>query len=230
MNNAINDTNIGLPKWPQMKVSGRPVTVEQAKEIIRRTDSFFTNGYYSNDRDFVKSVCRAVGLPNWAEVNIHEQVDFEKWYNAWEPVTTNYVCNSWVSSSFIFGPNGWCHPDGTIEYVHNIGKWPTVQEVLDDWTKLVTTFPFIELDCVLMSGESLNNDNRPVVGFIVSNGAVEVVAGDDPRLFAVYAEPSDRQGDLHDALSALMEPGFRRECGIPLEWIEEWGNKYNSKE
>jgi hypothetical protein len=32
----------GLPKWPQMRVEGVPVTLEQAKEIIRRTDTFFT--------------------------------------------------------------------------------------------------------------------------------------------------------------------------------------------
>jgi len=30
-----------LPKWPQMLVTGSPVSEEQALEIIRRTDNFF---------------------------------------------------------------------------------------------------------------------------------------------------------------------------------------------
>lgn len=33
----------GLPKWPQMLVTGASVTKEQALEIIRRTDSFFSS-------------------------------------------------------------------------------------------------------------------------------------------------------------------------------------------
>ena len=33
----------GLPKWPQMYTTGLPVAIEQAKEIIRRTDSYFTS-------------------------------------------------------------------------------------------------------------------------------------------------------------------------------------------
>jgi hypothetical protein len=32
-----------LPKWPQMIVTGKPVTVENAKDIIFRTDSFLTS-------------------------------------------------------------------------------------------------------------------------------------------------------------------------------------------
>lgn len=28
-------------KWPQMCVTGEDVTIDQAKDIIRRTDSFF---------------------------------------------------------------------------------------------------------------------------------------------------------------------------------------------
>lgn len=32
----------GLPKWPQFVLTGKPVTVEQAKEIIFRTDRFIT--------------------------------------------------------------------------------------------------------------------------------------------------------------------------------------------
>ncbi len=36
-----NLLNRNLPKWPQMLVTGDSLTIEQAKEIIRRTDRFF---------------------------------------------------------------------------------------------------------------------------------------------------------------------------------------------
>ena len=35
--------NLGLPKWPQMMVTGKHVTLEQAKEIIFRTDPFLVD-------------------------------------------------------------------------------------------------------------------------------------------------------------------------------------------
>lgn len=44
-----------LPKWPQMIVTGKPVTIDQAKEIIFRTDSFLTSSDEfagGNNREF----------------------------------------------------------------------------------------------------------------------------------------------------------------------------------
>ncbi len=41
----IEPLNIALPKWPQMIVTGKPVTIHQAKDIILRTDSFLTDSY-----------------------------------------------------------------------------------------------------------------------------------------------------------------------------------------
>ena len=52
----------GLPKWPQMLVTGASVTKEQALEIIRRTDSFFSYPH-GNDHAFVEEAVRLVGFP-----------------------------------------------------------------------------------------------------------------------------------------------------------------------
>ena len=40
---------LGLPKWPALLVVGKPVTREQAMEIILRTDDLY---FSSNDRPF----------------------------------------------------------------------------------------------------------------------------------------------------------------------------------
>lgn len=44
-------------KWRQMIVTGTPVTVDQAKEIIRRTDRFIYRGDGGNNHEYNKIVC-----------------------------------------------------------------------------------------------------------------------------------------------------------------------------
>ena len=51
-----------LPKWPRHLVTGKPLTVEQAKEVIRRTDTFF-GGWGGNNHDYNRWVRDAVGMP-----------------------------------------------------------------------------------------------------------------------------------------------------------------------
>ena len=54
--------NRSLPKWPKMVVTGKKLTVEQALEIIRRTDSFFS--YQSgNNHAFIKDAQIVLGMP-----------------------------------------------------------------------------------------------------------------------------------------------------------------------
>ena len=43
MTKTIELKNMRLPKWPHMVVWGTPVTQEQAKDIIFRTDAFLTH-------------------------------------------------------------------------------------------------------------------------------------------------------------------------------------------
>ena len=56
----------GLPKWPQMLVTGTTLPAEQALEIIRRTDHFFL-GYSGNNYDFVSKARKLCYLPEWPD-------------------------------------------------------------------------------------------------------------------------------------------------------------------
>ena len=47
--------DIGLPKWPQMRVIGEKVPVELAEEIILRTDDFFGPFSGGNNHQFDKA-------------------------------------------------------------------------------------------------------------------------------------------------------------------------------
>ncbi len=225
--------DLGLPKWPQMRVEGHSITVEQAKEIIRRTDGFFTYPDWSgNDKAYCQRVMEKLGIPATLKKSVvpgdigESWAAQDAWRTGWGFVDTEYVKNNWISCAFIHGPHGWCHPDGTISYLDNVGKWPSVRSIYDDWTILATEFPFLSLIVVLMDKEEGEEGGNPVVGFHVHEGKVVVF---DPA--SVVAEEhlhyikENRNDDL-DLRSPLF--GLANEHGIPWSWIEEWAERPRS--
>ena len=232
----------GLPKWPQMWTTGKPVTSEQAKEIIRRTDSFFYYMGGGNDRKYNRRVKEALGMPldsldlergerelPWAE----EWWVSEEWKSNWEFIETEYVRNSWISSAFIFGPSGWCHPDGSIGFVDNVGKWPSIEDIEKEWQLLADAFPFLEIDVTLMSGESCEPESVPVVGLQVRNGLVTLVDPAEVKLHEGH-DPAERGNSLDElpevtALTTRMALGIRSEHGLPWSWIQEWADNQKRK-
>lgn len=235
-----------LPKWPQMLVFGERVKPEVALEVIRRTDTFFTQGYDGNNRDFSERVRRLVRYPNYDHNadQLEMQARYEEFQKVWKPVRTEYVTNSWVSCSFIFGPHGWMQPDGRIQYGDNVGKWPSVEEIFDDWRLLAETFPFLRLDAVLMDGEGDSRDEednnrelKPVVTFRVRDGEVNLLDPSGAYLpfsafghsIATVTDVTQRNiaasiGNLFGG--ARFGDGRTNENAIPLATIEEWAAKF----
>lgn len=237
----------GLPKWPQMIVTGAQVSNDQALEIIRRTDAFFA--YNSgNDHAFVERAMSLVGKPK--EVKYKDprftdkdgNVDDEKrlelhrkyweeegqWREDWGLLQTEYITNAWISSAFIGGPHGWCHPDGVIGYCNNVGKWPSVQDVYNEWQLMLTAFPFLELEVTLMSGEEFDDEKSPVVSFLIRNGGIQLV---DPQVRNLHEEFSREvmpsQDPLGQSLMLLFSPEVR-EHAISLNQIEKWGAAFKA--
>lgn len=221
---------MGLPKWPQMIVRGHPVTVEQAKEIIRRTDSAFTSHLSGNDHETIREIARRLGLPpamySCPEPGPGNDRDF--WQEAaefrevWGTIPTEYVYNRWVTSAFIFGPAGWCHPDGTISFDHNVGKRPRLDDIIKDWDTLATEFPFLDITVTLMNGESCEEFTSPVVTLKVKDGNVTVCPPEPP---SEVVRPN-----MTVALMRTLgdhPPGY--EMGVPWSWIDEWGAQHWDK-
>ena len=209
-----------LPKWPQMIVTGEPVTVEQAKDIIFRTDRFLTDASeYSggNARDFNDDYRERAGLNEIRET-------FPKtWWDmvphAAGYIDTQYVRNDWGSCAFVFGPHGWCHPDGTIMFADNVGKWPSVEDVLHDWTLLADAFPFLNLHVTLMSGESMDEDTTPVVNIRVQSGTASVCEPD----LSVHSAPISSRSVY--ALNRWSMAPEERELGLLDSWYDEYAEK-----
>lgn len=189
--------NISLPKWPAMVVVGRPVTREQAMEIIIRTDDL---SFCSNDHKFSKAL---------DEYFYDVKIDKDGWGNVYDAVITKlgiskdlkysnesydyidnkrsevgrlelqYLHNSRIVSSWIGGAHGWCHWGGNIGCNnYNIGKWPSVEDVYNEWKIIAKAFPYLDLTCQLVNHEAdcedMVDDPRPLVNFIVKNGKVRM--------------------------------------------------------
>lgn len=151
----MND--IILPKWPALVVTGKPVTEDQAIEIIFRThSSYLANA--SND----------VNFNNYISTFLSGQ-------NKWKQIPElYYMCNHQISTAWIGGPHGWINWEGQIfTNNYNIGKWPSVEEVQLELSSIAKAFPFLDMKVQLMSGETCEKDNKPLVQFNVKNGKVK---------------------------------------------------------
>lgn len=164
--------NIALPKWPQCNISGKAISKEQALEIIRRTDRFF-NGSYGNNREFNEKAWKACHMPTDMSSSTYWE-DLEKWRKKWGVVETEYIFNSWISCCWVGGVHGWCHPDGTIGFRNNIGKWPEVSDVISDFEILGREFPFLNLTVSLMDNEE-DEATCTLVSMTLKDGKVEII-------------------------------------------------------
>jgi len=226
--------NRGLPKWPQMIVTGKKLTEGQALEIIRRTDSFF-NYPSGNNHSFIKKAVEILEFPYdrdlWKIKDTEERFKKyeeyknkkEEFHDKWGTIETEYVHNSWISCAYIGGTHGWCHPDGTIGYSDNIGKYPSAEEVYTEWCLLVKEFPFIDVGVTLMDGEYCEDNISPVVSFRIKNGEVEVINPEIEDVHKEHEKVENREIDEVVIAKRLMDDSF--ENAIPLEILKQWHDK-----
>lgn len=180
---------VTLPKWPALTVLGTPVTQEQAAEIIIRTNDW---GSSCNDPDWEMTVWQTAGFeikkhsPNLIEIPWDSRHRTEKELRV---LSLNYLCNYRIMSNWIGGTHGWCDWNGDIRSCnYNIGKWPTEQEVLDEWKAIAYHFPFLSLRAQLWSGEASGEGIYPVCEFVVRGGRASQVEPDGRVLRPEYLE------------------------------------------
>lgn len=221
-----------LPKWPQLKLTGLKVTLAQAKEIIMRTDSFVGAIHYGGGNNKKWN--------DWAKRTLFgkllDKVDDDQiWHVADELrahlgfVTTTYINNNWLSSAFVYGPHGWCSPEGEISYIDNVGKWPSVEEVFQDLQAIISTFPFLTMTATLMSGESCEDETKPIVTFVCRDTKIVLTDEHTEHHYPVLeidrsdkrlTERFERWVDTTGVIPRTIEQG------VPDEWIVEYGAKW----
>jgi hypothetical protein len=223
--------NIGLPKWPAFVVMGKPVTADQAMEILIRTDNLH---FSSNDHEFdrqLNSIMYEIEIPRGGYDSLSETiaqklgVDKEDFSTRWKKIDEyeqhytqgvgqlrlSYLNNAQIVSSWIGGPHGWCNWNGDIGCRnYNIGKWPSVQDVYEDWKKIAKAFPFLDLKSQLMGHEAGPDDgeDRPLIEFIVRAGKVRMSVPKKPLTNTAFGSA--------DMFARFNNPHAERGCTIEL--------------
>lgn len=176
---------IYLPKWPGCEVDGKSVSIEQAREILVRTGGayFFSNDYQLSS-DINAIFYSAIPHPEWGDRWWEKsEENFSEYYSRKDEyaremgvLELEYLTNHRVCSAYVFGPNGWCNWDGVIHQRNkNIGKWPSAEEVFNEWGRIARAFPFLELTCRLLSHEAGYHEEEPKIAVVyeVANGEVK---------------------------------------------------------
>lgn len=214
-----NIKNVDLPKWPAFVVCGKKVTERQAAEIVIRTDSHVPDFTYAcNDSGFCYELNDLFGIPEFSMQNEPQDVrsHFAKIQMLKQElgiVEVDFLANNQIASAYIGGPHGWCNWNGDIfcnDY--NIGKWPDVDEVAEEWAQIAKAFPFLQLTCQLFTGEHCDEDAQPAVQFDVANGYVTVKEPEQQ-----LAPPVS---DTYGSIMGIML-GTRNEQGIPVDALRE---------
>ncbi|CAA9234089.1 MAG: hypothetical protein AVDCRST_MAG83-1226 [uncultured Arthrobacter sp.] len=197
--------SVELTKWPRLLVAGDPVTEEQANEILIRTAEW--SFMATNDKAWERAVYSAAGIAlndrhGWPD---HDSVAaFEERHRV---ISLNYLGNSRIMSAWIGGPHGWCDWDGRIGCTsHNIGKWPSVEEVHDDLVKIAAAFPYLTMRVQLVPDEGAAG--RAAVEWRVQDGLAKV---NEPS--GLITEPTELS---EGAFLAVFSSAPGRERGVSL--------------
>lgn len=193
----LND--VGLPKWPALVVVGEPVTVDQAAEILVRTDHWSIS---TNDREWERLVRQTAGLPpDRMNVKMEELRELwaaeDRFRQSIGKLNLEYLSNSQIASCYIGGPHGWCDWAGRIGCSsYNIGKWPDTASVFEEWRIIAEAFPYLRLWSQLYDGEQCEDDVVPVIEYVVADGEVIAQAPTHREVEPTDTSLSDTMGLL----------------------------------
>lgn len=217
-------------KWPQCVITGKPVTKEQAREILIKTDMFFTWTYPGgNDIGYSQLLRQALGMPPVYDFHNEDKEATnalfkanEQWREEHNCLSLNHFDNNWISSCYIGGPKGWCHIDGTIGRNTNIGKWADWDEVIEDLEQLGKAFPFLDIEAHLIDCESgtgwdeEDKDQRVYLGGIhLVNGELENAEPIDP-----FSEICEAKLDLSYFSTETISDALKKEVASVVTPVE----------
>lgn len=180
---------IALPKWPLLVVLGKPVSIDQAEEIILRTDYYVTYPQ-SNDKKFDREYCKLINRPlnyenghkvhpNGTKTHVIQSETDQKFLKKINSLDIYCLRNQRINSSYIGGRHGWCNFSGNIiTSNYNIGKWPSVEGVYEEWEIIAKAFPFLDLTCQLVDREYDKDYEvkgyKVLIEYVVKEGKVKV--------------------------------------------------------
>ena len=247
---------VKIEKWPICAIFGEPITKKQADEIIRRTDEFFFNGTSGNDDKWKAKAKKILNIPNSNDFRPDDddtaRDTFDEWYGRYEEARDAYhkrwqwiylyhVSNEWISTCNGRGFDGWCHPDGTIRYNQNIGKWPSIEDVTHDLELIAKEFPFLHFFCTIVNHNydydkekdyHFEENPKSIISFEVIDGKVGILSNAiDTKIALERSGYNDDEDTIFSEwkIRASRKAGHGRwgfgEGTISLKHIKKWAKK-----
>ncbi len=228
MSNLPDVTYTNLPKWPGLVVTGPKVSEELAAQINIRTSGF---SWFTNDQEFGRQLNEAIGVVEDSYYNPSgpSEEGLAALKRSWKQreeaaerygiLQLNYLNNHNIVSAYVGGPYGWCSWSGHIHAnSYNIGKWPSGEEVYEDWQTIARAFPTLELTSQLMSGETCEEGIVPVIEYRMKNGEVTVHKPTTP-----ICSGEQMNAQVERELTARFSLGYynRSERGVTIEKFRE---------
>jgi hypothetical protein len=81
----------------------------------------------------------------------------------------------WVCSSYVYGPDGPVSPSGKVSLSKNFGKYPDIEEIEEDLSKLAKEFSWLEFQLFLWDScdesEAVDRGDLPDFGWELKDGS-----------------------------------------------------------
>jgi hypothetical protein len=170
---------VGLPKWPAVRIWGQPVSQDLAGEIVIRTSRMWADHGIGCDPLWKQKLCKLLNLDeiDWGSSTGAIRRAMKSWQDI--QVDTGILdldlfCNVWLNHSPMFASRGWCSPQGAVRFDRNVGKWPTLEQIAGEWSKISQAWPSLNLEICVMNGELCEQNISSVAVLNVENGQVQV--------------------------------------------------------
>lgn len=218
---------------------GSKVTVDQAKSIVYRYDKWNVDvcehlwagslfGNSSSMDKLFRALVRAPQLVKAVGASHDEDDVFSTGYSDLllqisqrvnsivfpDPIVySKYFSTHWGSSCYIGGPHGWINPsDATIQFGHNWGKYPAIENVVVDAIQLIQLFPFLDLVISIWSDE--DNQAEPYFTFRINQDGWVILPNEESQHFTPFV----KLDPLASFISAMKSAQYK-EFTIPDEQI-----------
>jgi hypothetical protein len=133
----------------------------------------------TNDHAWEREVLAVLGVPvnhteKWFNAASYEGA--QAWYRSINGLDLHYVSNSRIMSAWIGGPHGWLDWDGNVGCsTWNIGKWPSLEAVTEDFTAIAAAFPYLNFHAQLITNGGDEETGEVAAQYRVIGGVAALV-------------------------------------------------------
>lgn len=193
-------------KWLRLLVTGDNVKPRRAAEIILRTIQ--PEYLETNDRHWKWLVAKTLELDRIGDITPESADAYRERVGG---IELEYLhCTDRIASNDLVGPHGWIDWDGFVGCgSYNLGKYPPLDAITADLTKIAVAFPDLVLYVQALEAEG----RGPVCGeWSVREGCVERHDPPNQRLVTARVEI-----DGFETIKKMADPLSQHERGVDLK-------------